>query len=55
MQENVLAQLANLATHPSVARALTTESLTLHGWVYDIASGTVRELHTSVPSPALAA
>ncbi|MEV5259891.1 carbonic anhydrase [Streptomyces anulatus] len=55
VQENVLAQLANLATHPSVARALTAKSLTLHGWVYDIPSGTVTELHTSVPSPALAA
>ncbi|MFI7288738.1 carbonic anhydrase [Streptomyces anulatus] len=55
VQENVLAQLANLATHPSVARALTAKSVTLHGWVYDIPSGTVTELHTSLPSPSLAA
>lgn len=55
MRENVIAQLANLATHPSVARALSAKSVTLHGWVYDIPSGTVTELHTIVPSPALAA
>ncbi|MEV7492971.1 carbonic anhydrase [Streptomyces anulatus] len=55
VRENVIAQLANLATHPSVARALTAKSVTLHGWVYDIPSGTVTELRTSVPSPALAA
>lgn len=54
VRENVLAQLANLATHPSVARALTAKSVTLRGWVYDIPSGTVTELHTSA-SPALAA
>ncbi|WP_406145169.1 carbonic anhydrase [Streptomyces anulatus] len=55
VRENVIAQLANLATHPSVARALSAKSVTLHGWVYDIPSGTVTELHTIVPSPALAA
>ncbi|MFD5346926.1 carbonic anhydrase [Streptomyces anulatus] len=55
VRENVIAQLANLATHPSVARALTAKSVTLHAWVYDIPSGTVTELRTSVPSPALAA
>ncbi|MEU8780430.1 carbonic anhydrase [Streptomyces sp. NPDC048637] len=41
---NVLAQLANLVTHPSVARASAASSLTLHGWVYDIPTGTVEEL-----------
>ncbi|MGC0415853.1 carbonic anhydrase [Embleya sp. AB8] len=44
VRENVLAQLANLATHPSVARALTTNSVALRGWVYDIPTGTVAEL-----------
>ncbi|MFI6683728.1 carbonic anhydrase [Streptomyces sp. NPDC050485] len=43
---NVLAQLANLATHPSVARALAEDRLALHGWVYDIPTGTVEELTT---------
>ncbi|MFJ4906505.1 carbonic anhydrase [Streptomyces sp. NPDC093249] len=55
VRENVLAQLANLATHPSVARALAAKSVTLRGWVYDIPSGTVAELRTSGPQPALAA
>ncbi|MGY5129855.1 carbonic anhydrase [Streptomyces nigrescens] len=41
---NVLAQLANLATHPSVARARTGNRLALHGWVYDIPTGVVEEL-----------
>ncbi|MFI2076836.1 carbonic anhydrase [Streptomyces triculaminicus] len=44
VRENVRAQLANLATHPSVARALAAGAVTLRGWVYDIASGAVEEL-----------
>jgi carbonic anhydrase len=39
---NVLVQLENLRTHPSVAAALADKTITLHGWVYDIASGEVR-------------
>ena len=39
---NVLVQLENLRTHPSVADALAAGRVTLHGWVYDIASGEVR-------------
>lgn len=39
--ENVLAQLDNLLTHPAVANALEKKQLRLHGWVYDIASGSV--------------
>jgi carbonic anhydrase len=39
---NVLVQIENLRTHPSVAEALAAGRLTLHGWVYDIASGDVR-------------
>ncbi|MFF4183947.1 carbonic anhydrase [Streptomyces sp. NPDC001691] len=46
---NVLAQLANLATHPSVARALAEDRLTLHGWVYDIPTGAVEVLDTTRP------
>ncbi|MFG2713165.1 carbonic anhydrase [Streptomyces goshikiensis] len=41
---NVTAQLANLATHPPVARALAAGTLALHGWVYDIPTGTVDRL-----------
>jgi carbonic anhydrase len=39
---NVLVQLENLRSHPSVAEALDAGRITLHGWVYDIASGEVR-------------
>ncbi|MFH7594533.1 carbonic anhydrase [Streptomyces racemochromogenes] len=44
VRQNVRAQLANLATHPSVARALAEDRLTLHGWVYDIPTGRVDDL-----------
>lgn len=44
VRQNVHAQLANLATHPSVARALTEGKLSLHGWVFDIATGHVEDL-----------
>ncbi|GGX98286.1 carbonic anhydrase [Streptomyces hiroshimensis] len=44
VRSNVRAQLANLVTHPSVARALAQGTVTLHGWCYDIGSGTVEEL-----------
>ncbi|MGW2592081.1 carbonic anhydrase [Streptomyces sp. NPDC001515] len=51
VRQNVLAQLATLATHPSVARALAERRLALHGWVYDIATGRVEDL---TPGPAAA-
>ncbi|HLY91532.1 MAG TPA: carbonic anhydrase [Acetobacteraceae bacterium] len=41
VRENVIAQIANLRTHPSVALALAQGKLTLHGWVYDIESGAI--------------
>ncbi|WP_405497148.1 carbonic anhydrase [Streptomyces sp. NBC_00096] len=50
VRENVRAQLANLATHPSVARALAARSVTLRGWVYDIPAGTVTELDAIRPA-----
>ncbi|MBX9788439.1 MAG: carbonic anhydrase [Pirellulales bacterium] len=34
VQENVLAQLENLRTHPAVAAALARDRLALYGWVY---------------------
>lgn len=45
VRQNVAAQLTNLATHPSVARAMAEGSVRLHGWVFDIPTGTVEELH----------
>ena len=41
IQANVLAQLGNLSTHPSVALRQEMGLLTLHGWVYNIASGAI--------------
>jgi carbonic anhydrase len=40
-EHNVVAQLKNLRTHPSVAARLEQGDLTLHGWVYHIGEGTV--------------
>ncbi|GGS23494.1 carbonic anhydrase [Streptomyces aureoverticillatus] len=54
VRQNVAAQLANLATHPSVARALAADDVRLHGWVFDISTGTVDELDTAA-RPVLAA
>lgn len=41
VRQNVIAQLANLRTHPSVALALAEGRLKLHGWVYDIGHGSI--------------
>jgi carbonic anhydrase len=41
VKENVLVQLENLRTHPSVAAGLALGKLTLHGWVYQIETGSV--------------
>jgi carbonic anhydrase len=40
-ERNVVAQLANLRSHPSIAARLEQGDLTLHGWVYHIGSGSV--------------
>jgi carbonic anhydrase len=44
VRENVIAQLTNLKTHPSVALALEQGRLNLHGWVYDIETGSIDAL-----------
>lgn len=38
-EENVLTQLENLRTHPSVQERLERRELTLHGWVYKLQTG----------------
>ncbi|MCX5199927.1 carbonic anhydrase [Streptomyces sp. NBC_00237] len=53
VRENVLAQLTNLRTHPSVARALARDEVALHGWVYDIGSGRVETLDATTGAAAL--
>jgi len=40
-QENVLVQLENLKTHPTVHAAIARRDLNLHAWMYKIESGDV--------------
>lgn len=40
-EQNVLDQLNNIRTHPSVTAGLAKGTLKLHGWVYDIGEGDV--------------
>ncbi|MCL5742753.1 MAG: carbonic anhydrase [Acidobacteria bacterium] len=42
IEQNVLAQLDNLRTHPAVSARLAKGQLNLHGWAYNIGSGEVR-------------
>jgi carbonic anhydrase len=46
VRENVIAQLANIQTHPSVRLAQEKGLVNLHGWVYDIESGSIDALDT---------
>ncbi|MER7084068.1 carbonic anhydrase, partial [Saccharopolyspora kobensis] len=55
VRHNVLAQLANLATHPSVARAVAGGRVALHGWVFDIATGVVTGVGHDLANPVTAA
>jgi carbonic anhydrase len=45
-ERNVVEQLKNLHTHPSVAARLAQGNLKLHGWVYHIGKGTVTTYST---------
>ncbi|HEU0119567.1 MAG TPA: carbonic anhydrase [Bryobacteraceae bacterium] len=40
-RQNVLAQVDNLKTHPSVAAAIASGGLQLHAWVYQILEGEI--------------
>jgi len=42
IEQNVLLQIENIKTHPSVAKRLELGDLTLHGWVYDIKTGDIQ-------------
>ncbi|HWL94100.1 MAG TPA: carbonic anhydrase [Phycisphaerae bacterium] len=41
VEENVLVQLENLRTHPTVSARIASGQLNLHGWVYKIETGEV--------------
>jgi carbonic anhydrase len=45
-QQNALAQIANLRTHPCVAARETSGRLTLHAWFYEVDSGRVLAYET---------
>ncbi|OFA05893.1 carbonic anhydrase [Duganella sp. HH101] len=47
VRANVIAQLNNIRTHPSVALGIAQKRLNLHGWVYDIESGSLDALDES--------
>jgi len=51
--ENVLTQIENLRTYPSVRSHLHTNELAIHGWIYNIEDGSVlaydREDHRFIP------
>lgn len=53
VEENVLVQIENLRTHPSVANALAAGIVKLHGWVYKLETGDVfaydSEQHAFMP------
>lgn len=45
-EENVIAQLQHLRTHPSVAARMASGHLFIHGWVYDIESSQIKAYDT---------
>lgn len=42
VEQNVILQLRHLKTHPSIAANIAKGCLELHGWVYDIKTGSVK-------------
>ena len=42
IEENVLQQVQHLRTHPVVAAKLATGKVEIHGWVYNIETGSIR-------------
>lgn len=63
VEENVMAQLVNLHTHPAVATRLLSGAVHLYGWVYEIGTGKIfafdadrnefRPLETGIPAQML--
>ncbi len=41
-EENVIAQLQHLRTHPSVASRMANGQLFIHGWIYNIETSEIR-------------
>ena len=47
-EANVLLQMNHIRTHPSVAGKVAQGSLAIHGWVYEIGTGTIRIYDESI-------
>jgi carbonic anhydrase len=47
-EENVLAQLDHLRTHPSVAVRLARGAIDIYGWMFDIRTGVMRGYDSSM-------
>ena len=47
-EENVLVQLNNLSTHPTIAALLSAGELHVFGWYYDIAAGRISQFDQAV-------
>jgi carbonic anhydrase len=50
IHENILVQLQNLQTHPSVLSRLAAGTLQLYGWIYDIGKGSVESFDAAQQS-----
>ncbi len=48
IRENILMQLKNLETHPSVASRLARGDLSLYGWLYNIGTGQVESFDAAL-------
>lgn len=46
-EENVIAQLQHLRTHPSVASRMASGQLFIHGWIYSIETSEIRAYDTA--------
>lgn len=46
-EENILFQLRNIQTYPFVKQAIDEKTLYLHGWYYDIATGSIYSYNSS--------
>lgn len=52
-QQNVIAQIDHIATHPCVQKRLKKGDLRIHGWVYEIHTGEVHRYDPSAKAFAL--
>jgi carbonic anhydrase len=48
VEENVRLQLEHLLEYPFVSTAIREEKLTVHGWVYDMETGTIKVLQRNL-------